>query len=648
MHPKNDHVTTRTAADLPLKVVLIEDDLSYARLVDFWLDDKDLIDCQLQAVDTLEKGLAVLRGEEDTDAVLLDLTLPDSRGLETLSTLLKHFPGQNVIVLTSSTDRRQGDQAMALGAQDYLIKNEFSGPQLIRTLRYAVERRQIQARLREAQRIAKLGYWECCPARHSFWASPEVYVFFGLDPLQALAYDEATQQRELFACLRAMFQETAPGSIHSREFALASTEPNGRVLTVSCRAKRADPTVVHYSGTMQDITLIKQAEILQRERDLAEERARTREQIVANVSHELRTPMNAIMGMSNLLADTPLNAEQLEYVTSIHEATQILLGIVNDILLTSSLQRGEVPLDDKPFQPATTVSRLVETMAPKAAAKSLRLDCRIHQGVPDMVVGDKQRFSQILYNLVGNAIKFTHHGSVTIHLNPALGNEESRQYLLVRVVDTGIGIPEAKQQEIFEAFTRVHQPGQTAEGTGLGLTIAKALVTQMGGELSLESREGEGSVFSFILPFAAYHPAESAKKPNDPPREEVTLQGKHVLIVEDHLMNQVVIQRTLAKRWPLLEIKVVGSGEEAIEFLREHGTDLILMDLQMPGQDGFATSRYIRQHFSDRLGAVPIIAMTAHAQVATDGRYLTSGMNGYVLKPFEPDGLFAKILRHMT
>ncbi|RMF02723.1 MAG: response regulator, partial [Bacteroidetes bacterium] len=399
-----------------------------------------------------------------------------------------------------------------------------------------------------------------------------------------------------------------------------------------------------YTGTLQDVTLQKRAEELQRARDLAEETARVREQVLANVSHELRTPMNAILGMNNLLATMDLTAEQRECTDYIREASQVLLGIINDILLTSSLQQGTVELELAPFDLPLTIRRIVELIKPKADAKRLRLAYHLPEQWPGKVVGDKQRLSQVLFNIVGNAIKFTEQGAVNLRVQCQAGEQADELEVLIEVEDTGPGIAPEQQEQIFQPFVRLKQAKQNIEGTGLGLNIAQQLIQHMGGTITLCSQLGVGTTFKINLPLTlATEPKEEPPNTRPAPRE---LGLKRLLVVEDHPMNQIVIRRTLEKEFPQLDIQLADSGEAALELVAAHDFDLILMDLQLPGMDGYQTATNIRRIAAGAYAHIPILAMTAQAQVSHDERYQQAGIADYILKPFDPQDLFAKLTQY--
>lgn len=634
---------TRTA----VRVLLIEDDASYADLVKILLSANPEQECEVSVASTLKEGLQALEKRKDFDAVLLDLSLPDSDGLDTLLAVLRGFPTISVIVLTGSNDQEQGIQAVGAGAQDYLVKGGFEPNQLARVLRFSMERKQILMRLEEAQRIAKIGNWEFRPADNYFFASPQIYELLGLSSTSNNFTYQDLQGKN--CSLHFLLQQEDYPLEDELTQNLELSLPDDRTLYVQLNSRRviqADGTA-NYIGTLQDTTLQRRAEELQHAQELAEETARVREQVIATVSHELRTPMNAIVGMSHLLADTQMSEEQQQYVGAVQDASQLLLGIVNDILLTSSLQNNAIQLEEEPFDLSISARGILEMLRPKAEAKGLKLLFYIQPCLKGRLIGDKQRISQVLYNILGNAIKFTEKGEVELAINCEEGDEGETLFLKIR--DTGPGIPPEKHADIFLAFSRLPQVGNKQEGTGLGLSIAKELVSRMGGRIELQSEEGKGALFTVLLPLkvasATAAPQRQQSKPtvatDDSPIERL-------LLVEDHTMNQIVLKKTLHNKWPTVEVQIAGTAAEAHHLLETKLFDLILMDIQLPDSDGFTLTKELRTKPDGLNAHTPVVAMTAQAQIAADERYVQVGMNDYVLKPFNPKELFRKITQHSS
>ena len=291
----------------------------------------------------------------------------------------------------------------------------------------------------------------------------------------------------------------------------------------------------------------------------------------------------------------------------------------------------------------------MEIMKYKKKDKNLDLQLVVEEGLPDQLIGDKLRLNQVLFNIFGNAIKFTEKGSVKLKVISKL---KASDYIRLRFVisDTGIGIPDEQREHIFDAFSRVKHQNKIYEGTGLGLSIAKQLVEQQGGRIGVKSKEGEGSVFYFELSFPFENEKEADKKVIQrlPATDDNAGKEYRILVVEDHKMNQIVVKRTLEKKWNNIQIFMADNGEEAIQFLEKNMVDLILMDILMPVRDGFSTTAYIRQNMTEPISKTPILAMTAHAHITQDEKFRQFGLDDFVLKPFDPEQLFSKIAHFLT
>ena len=400
-----------------------------------------------------------------------------------------------------------------------------------------------------------------------------------------------------------------------------------------------------YYMIIRDITEQHQVEKMRKERDLANKTTEMKENFLASVSHEMRTPMNAILGMSNLLSGMKLDNEEAELVSSIKKSSEVLLGIVNDILEISAIQNGKVEFYDEVFNLRDMMRNLVEVMKYRAVEKNIDLKFVIADEIPNLLVGDKLRLNQILLNLVGNAVKFTDSGFVTIEVEK-LNEESNSVQLQFFVKDSGIGIANDKLGTIFESFSRVKQKKRFYEGTGLGLSIAKNLVGLQGGRINVESELGIGSSFFFDLIFGIAKEKETEQQDSKVLKDQLNPNVKfEVLVVEDHLLNQLVAKKTLKRKWENINITLAKNGVEAIDFIKQKSFDIVLMDIQMPVMDGYEATAIIKK---DLKIDVPIVAMTAHAHVAKDEKFKDSGLDDFVLKPFKPEELFSKITKFLA
>jgi signal transduction histidine kinase len=355
-----------------------------------------------------------------------------------------------------------------------------------------------------------------------------------------------------------------------------------------------------------------------------------RDQFIASVSHELRTPMNAILGFNELLLsrihDRP---EALKVLNHTRHSADHLMTVINDVLDYSQLQSGSLMLHPEVFDLHESVRNAFDVLAPKAATQRLEYRCDLDPELPQWVSTDRHRMVQVLVNLLGNALKFTARGQVVLSAHwLAPGVEFSVQ-------DTGIGISADKQHGIFQRFSQADSTiQQRYGGNGLGLAISRRLVELLGGEMGFESREGFGSRFWFRLPLAPVTPPHSHSQPVN---EDIktTQTPWRFLVVDDHPVNRVLVNRVLRASWPLAHIREVADGEEALQALRDETADAVFMDMLMPKMDGITCTERIRQTMPDNVKNVVVFGLTANVNPDDLQRFRDAGLDGLLLKPFD-------------
>ena len=412
----------------------------------------------------------------------------------------------------------------------------------------------------------------------------------------------------------------------------------------------------------RDVTARKRGqEELAHARDAAEAASRAKSEFMANISHEVRTPLNGIIGMTELVLAGPLADQSRQYLKMVRSSADSLLLIINDILDFSRIEAGHLRFDHAAFDLPARLAATVEPLGVSARRKGLGFTIRQSADLPSVLVGDAGRLGQVLTNLVGNAIKFTDHGGITVEtaLAPASAGDTPRlARLRVTVSDTGIGIPADKHALIFDAFTQAD--GSTSRrfgGTGLGLSIVASIVKRMGGTLDVKSEPGTGSTFSVVMPFergtAIDLPMLSSQgltrllgHPDQAPPAAGAQAAvpAQVLLVEDNPVNQRLAQEILRRRGH--RVTVAENGREALRRLAEGAFDVVLMDVQMPEMNGLDATRAIRAGEAGTGRHIPIVAMTAHAMAGDRERCLESGMDDYMTKPVRADELAGTVERY--
>lgn len=456
------------------------------------------------------------------------------------------------------------------------------------------------------------------------------------EPLAGEKWEHAQNYHELFS---QVLQKKENGSIEeTRINELGETEFLLRNLYPILDDAGEISMIIGYNTNITDRVRAEQE--LVEAKKLTEEASKAKEIFLANMSHEIRTPMNGILGLANLLDKTPLTQQQQKLVKLINDSSSNLLVVVNDILNIEKIASGKLELEQVPFHLNEKIAVTVESFQYKAVEKGITLEFLNQNNIDEVVIGDPYRLSQILNNLIGNAIKFTEKGSVIVQMHP-IEKEADNYNINISVKDSGIGIAPEKLEEIFSPFKQAASAiTRKFGGTGLGLSICKNLVELQGGKIQVKSIPDEGSTFSFIIPYkvGAISMLQSEKVTTD----FSILKGKHILLAEDLELNQFIVESLLNEKGCI--VVSVGDGRLAIKKIEEINFDLILMDISMPVMDGLEATRIIRKNPNPKKSTIPIIALTANALKGDEANFIEAGMNGYISKPFKESALLNTIM----
>ncbi|MEN2282514.1 PAS domain S-box protein [Algoriphagus sp. SE2] len=403
----------------------------------------------------------------------------------------------------------------------------------------------------------------------------------------------------------------------------------------------------YYTGIARDISRLKEAQReLLKAKENAEQASLIKSQFLSIMSHEIRTPMNAVIGLSHLLVEGNPRPDQLENLKTLQFSAENLMALINDILDFSKIDSGKVELELVPFDLQNVISRIVHSHSFHANEKLIKIKFSIDPKIPSQVIGDPVRLGQIINNLISNAIKFTENGYVKIDLKE-LVRESDSTLIEFAVEDTGIGIPADKIETIFEAFTQAStSTTRKYGGTGLGLAIVKRLVALFGGEISVSSEEGKGSIFKFSARFKIDEFSKTKSK--DVSISTVkSLTNASILVAEDNYVNQILIQKFLNK-WNVGNLVIASDGKQALKEFDKGDFNLVLLDLQMPVLDGFSTAKAIRCHSNKEKRNVPILALTATSLNEVKNEMTDIGFNDFIPKPFNPDVLYGKLIQQLN
>ena len=660
----------------PVSILVVEDDAGDYGLLRATLRQAGLVaigqtDTNVWAK-TLAEAVAAVQCLAAPHVVLLDLSLPDSAGLATVRSMRAAAPELAIVVLTGHDDPALAADALEAGAQDYLVKGQIDSDALRRAVRNAMVRRRLECKvaLNEA-RFHDFGsaasdwwFWEMDAQLRFSWFSPNAQQAIGRSPDAMLGLRRQEIAAQLSPDEKEMWAPHLEDLAHHRpfkQFEYRVALPGGAYQWLSISGVPIFDDAggfCGFRGTGTNASERKAQQFALEQANRAAQAANVaKSRFLATMSHEIRTPMNGVLGMAQLMMTPHLQeAERLEYARTILNSGQTLLTLLNDILDLSKVEAGKLELESRAFDPSQILHETRLLFTETAAHKGLAL-IELWSGPAQHYLGDAHRLRQMVSNLVGNAIKFSSRGEIRIEAREVTCNGDTAQ-VEFSVTDSGIGIAQDKQEQLFQPFSQADN-STTREfgGTGLGLSIVRSLARVMDGDAGVESTFGQGSRFWFRI--GVHRVAEGTDKrqaqrgqsvevPADPTQSN--LSGR-VLVAEDNRINQMVIRALLAKLG--LTCEVAGDGQQVVDALLACADadrpDLILMDLQMPVLDGYGATAKIRAWEAERgLPRMPIIALTADAFAEDRVRCISAGMDDFLSKPVDRETLAATLRRWLT
>ena len=595
------------------------------------------------------------------DLILMDINLAgELSGIETVE-IINETMNIPIVFLTAYSDDETLNEIKKGGYYGYITKPfkelklkteiEFTYDRFKKLLKLKIEQETSQIILRETEeffkqvvdsvndiiyRIDLKGYFT--------YLNPSAInqTGYSYDEFLKLRYttlirDDFRQKAFLF--FKNVFQNKIDNSYF--EFPLITKDGSELWLGQKIHLLKSQTAIVGFQVIARDITKEREfkEQLIIAKRN-AENTAQIKSQFLANMSHEIRTPLNGIMGVVNLLDKTELSEKQQIYINAINSSSNQLMGIINDVLDLSKIEAGKVEILASEFDLYELIQSVISIFEIKSNDKGIGITFTIDSDVPQFVIGDPTRLNQIMYNLLGNAVKFTNDGGV--NLNILLLNEDDFETeILFQVLDSGIGMADGVTEKIFEPFTQAeNDTTRKFGGTGLGLAIVKKLVELQNGSIEVKSKINEGSSFEIRLKFKKI---KVHKQINTHDEEDINidLKGLKILLVEDNPINQLVTKDLLEQQMSI--VTIAGNGEIALEMLNIYQFDIVLMDMQMPILDGYQAMLLIRKSEDQNLNSIPIIALTANAIDAEIKKCFSHGADDYLSKPFRPNSLYQKV-----
>ncbi len=650
-----------------MKILIVEDDIGIAELI-------------TDALDSVSENILVVHNGKDAvgfvidhmpDLMVLDYSLPDMNASGIIEMLKeKNIEIPTFIISTGQGDERIAVEMMKLGAHDYIVKDTYllnRIPSVVeralddirkdRKLKSAMEAMRLsdQKLLEERRRLANIikasnvGTWEWNLKTNEAifnhrWAEIVGYQIEELTPLTFDTWLNLVHPDDIHKSDLAI-KDHITGKKDYYEMEVRMHHKNSRWIWVLTRGgitewdEKGKPLIL--SGTHQDITDKKNSEELEKEIQIAQEALQFKQNFLANMSHEIRTPLTGILGMAQMLEQQMTSNDQKDYLNTLKNSAHLLTEIINQVLDLSKIESGKVKLNFQPFNLRKELDKVEDFFNSIMNEKNIDFFLHIPDDFPSLIVADRKRITQIIQNLISNAVKFTPGGYVKLTCDHQFINHDE---LMIRICveDTGLGIKEESKKHIFIPFATMSETDKRSiDGTGLGLSISRELVKLHGGEMSFESETGKGSSFWFTFTAAMDEKGKTdVLDISNSPNANPTNRKLHILYVEDKMINQKVVGLLIESMGH--KVEVANNGKQALDMFNPKLFDLILMDIQMPVMDGITATQKLKEKYPPEK-LPPIVGLSANAFEGDREKYLQTGLDEYLTKPFDSEE-FKKVL----
>lgn len=637
-----------------LSILLIEDNEADAHLTKMYLEDTSH-KLDVYHAETFYEGMNIVNDKE-VDIVLLDLSLPDSSGFKTLTRYMEKFSHIPVIVMTGINNEIIGNQSVKAGAQDFLVKGQFDGKLLGRVIRYSLQRfASIQKleevatnlsitekRYEEAQKMAHFGNWQMDLVSNEMRWTDEIFRVLGLQPNSLspslsdyINYVHPEDKQIVNDFFENVIKDGKQNKLEHRVIT------NGHTLKyVSLQAKVMFEEMTEkliLVGVLQDISERKIKEQLIIEKNISMKTSKIKEETIGNMSFHIRTPLSSIFNLLYVLENMPMHNQQKDLIAGLRTSVDDLSLMLNNLLNFAVLAFENIKIEEDEFNLKELVNSIKKILQIKADNNKQKISLIMPENMPINLIGDSRKIIQVLHNLIDNAILHSgRNGKVVI--TARVRERDFKPYLFLSVEDTGRGMTMNQVRDLLEAekSLEIYQGDKESDSKRLGIAIVSKLSSIMGGKLNIQSKEGEGSVFSVEIPIKVAKQMQQFTDgaPSMPLR---------ILLVEDHFLNQIATKKILTSWSDFVTVDIAENGQIGVEKFKKGEYDIILMDIQMPIMNGIEATQEIR-----KLSPIPIIALTANASRQEAERCISSGCDDYLAKPFKPQDLYAKISNVQT